>query len=733
MSSGNADFYVRPEYIKRGGWTNWDDGGKITVTKSAADLLMIFIGIFFVFMEAGLWSLIAFALFSWRRSRNSTKVGNPPLKKSKDRNALWHQQQAVLRNAGDDRTVGITYISLWLSYGWRSLGVVLRTWPVVLMALGSFAVFLIALPFITAYLMLDGQGNEVLIESPLCGWWQTSFEDDVVVASTELTNRTREAVQYADNCYESSAPSDLCDNFLAKRKLTWTGWHNTECPFAQGVCLGDKHFPAFQMETMLLDSHQDFGMNSPKSGRFSLQKTTTCAPLDVEAWSKVVDGTLEGENITEVHFGATTTDDYTFAVSNLQFLAAPDYNLVAYTSYVANESATGPVGTFIPIKQLKRADADVSVVFLNNNLISIAGINGPCRDPFFSATKRQSATFPDWYRPDHAITAIGCADQYALHDPVTNAWSSQTGMLMLGSDIDKSWGLSPRQVTAMNTLRWIIGKAGATGALVEAIGSDVLRAKKYPGVFNYFQNPLPNDQWKREVGYWFNIALASLQLQLVSIATGPAETQGMTNALPALSTGSKAYIEGLACHSQKIHSNGFKNFHRDGFIALGVVGGLLVLAPWLLIQCALLWGRRRRKAFALEWFSYGHLQLLRMANEGVGVEGWRDCDAEMPLLTNRHELLATLDTGFATGGQPHPRLRPPRAVAIVPVVAPVATGQGGEVSSDEATDGEEQSVSGETTPQAYVGTGHSIPMVTLQPQNGIQTTPGRNARNYPRP
>ncbi|CAM1507698.1 Fc.00g045460.m01.CDS01 [Cosmosporella sp. VM-42] len=665
MSNTNADFSVKSEYIHRGGWTNWNGdfttGGEITVTKSAADLLNIFIGIFFVFMESGLWSLICFALFLYRRWLNLETVGDPPTDRVRGRDAIWHQKQAILRNAGDDFSVGLSYFELWCAYGWSKSAVIWRTWPTILAALLSFTSFLVALPFVISYLLLDSQGNEVLIQSPNCGWWEASFQNDKAVASREVTNRTREAVQYADNCYESDEPSDLCDNFLMKRKLKWTRWHNTACPFGEGICLGDNTFPAFQMETMLLDSHEDFGMNAPKNDRFALQKTTTCVPLDVQTWSEVVDGTLNGENITQVYFGATSSSQYTYSVSNLQFIAGPDYKLAAYTSYASEDPASK---TFSPIKQLQRTDADISVIFLNNNMIPVTGLYGPCRDPFFSATKRQLEASPGYYLPDNPITAIGCADQYAFHNPVTGKWSNQTGMMQLGNDITKDWGLTAKQVAAMSSLRWILGNAGATGTPIQVIGSDALRARKFPGVFNNFQNPLPDDQWKNEVGYWFNIGLATLQLKFISISTGPQNQDGMENVLPALSEGTRHDYESIICNSQKIHNNSFKNFHRAGFIALAAIGGLLVFMPYIFIKSALAWGHRYKKAFVLEWVSYGQLQMLRMANEGINIEGWQDCGGEIPSLAGKN--IGSVDASLTMHGKPHPRLRQPRSDVEIP-------------------------------------------------------------------
>lgn len=295
------------------------------------------------------------------------------------------------------------------------------------------------------------------------------------------------------------------------------------------------------------------------------------------------------------------------------------------------------------------------MVFLNNNLIPVAGINGPCRDPFFSATERETGT-RGWYLPDEPITAIGCVDQYDFHNPLTNAWSNKTGILKLGNDLTKDSGLLWRQVVAMNSLRWALGEVGPTGRHIAVIGPDVIKAKKFPGIFNGFQNPLPNDQWKKEVGYWFNTRLAALQLQFIRISTGPQDTTAMINMLPTLADGSGHDVVGFICHSQKIKSGGFKNFHRAGFIALASVGGLMIMVPWLLIKCAVFWGRRRKKAFALEWISYGQLQLLRMANEGAGVEGWQKCDSEIPYLP-LDQNIASIDVEATTDGRPHPRLR----------------------------------------------------------------------------
>jgi hypothetical protein len=88
------------------------------------------------------------------------------------------------------------------------------------------------------------------------------------------------------------------------------------------------------------------------------------------------------------------------------------------SSYPANR--TTYASTFTPIEGLTCKDADVLVVFLNNNNMPIKGIDGPCSDPFFSATNQSLLKHKDFYWLDNPITAIGCTDQYAFGNPVTS-------------------------------------------------------------------------------------------------------------------------------------------------------------------------------------------------------------------------------------------------------------------------------------------------------------------------
>ncbi|KAF7554654.1 hypothetical protein G7046_g6760 [Stylonectria norvegica] len=628
--ASNPNFYIRPEFVHRGAWTNWDAaskmaGGQLTMTKASAELLAVFIGIFIVFVEGGLWVLITYGCFNYnhryRRRRFTTATPANPAANAYPE-GLYHQQQTTLRNESSSIAIGTAFIKLWRAWGRRNPKVIMSTWPLIVGALASFAIFLVALPFVVAYALLDNQGDAILIRSPNCGFWIASFPENAVTASTAQTNQSWEAATYVDSCYESDAPSSLCDKFLPQRRLPMFAWSTAECPFAKEMCLSQEKYPAHKLQTKVLDSHEDFGINSPSNRRVKFQRTTTCAPLAVGSFTKSVPGVLPDEETAAVFFGPSTDNKYTYGVSNYEVVGRPGYTLDVVWSYPQNGSTYSSL--FTPIKGLRRSDADVSIVFLNNNRMPIQGTDGPCRDPFFSATKKPLDSTPSYYWPDDPLTAIGCIDQYEFGDSNSRRW---TGPMSLGDVTNagpfiEEWGLSKRQAAAMITISWSLGQGGGIAPVIAGLNEEALWAKKYPGVFSGFQNPIPNDQWKKEVSHWFKIGLAKLQLGLVNVAAGPPDPSlvGLENTLPKLagSAGAEDMIS-MICNAQKVHNLEFKNYHLSGFVALAVIGGLLIIVPGLVRWC-IVWGWGDRE-HVQSWISYDllHLRPASVARPQTGV------------------------------------------------------------------------------------------------------------------
>lgn len=266
---------------------------------------------------------------------------------------------------------------------------------------------------------------------------------------------------------------------------------------------------------------------------------------------------------------------------------------------------------------------------------------GPVKDPFFySDVPSGEVNDPDWFLAPKVLTAIGCVEHYAFRNPDKPHLSSFNSSVLVWSGgtveertelIEKETDLiagklelNQKQKATLQLAIWSLAGAGPIGRMVGTVGISALRAVKDPGIYQRTQNPLPDDQWKKEVQYWVNIGLAALQQEFVRFAAGPLNNDGLV-------PGPRVAKDGV-CDMQKIKQTDFKNFRRPGFIALAAIGGFLIVVPWVIIKLVIGLGKRRQWLFVLEWISYSEQQLLRMANEGAGVQGWQGCDEDVPFI-----------------------------------------------------------------------------------------------------
>jgi hypothetical protein len=274
------------------------------------------------------------------------------------------------------------------------------------------------------------------------------------------------------------------------------------------------------------------------------------------------------------------------------------------------------------------------------------------------------------------LTAIGCVEQFEFRNPARGDdgdWTdpmSITGYIYSFGErkgrtedqtktISETLGLNAKQEATLQLLLWSLTASGSIGDMIATIGSSALRARKDPGTYGRTQNPLPSNHWENEVAYWVNIGLATLQLQFVQFAAGPLKQENVINR-PAMAD--------MLCDAQMIKHPEFENFRRSGFISLAVLGSFFIFFPWIFLKVTVLLGRRQGWESVLEWISYGEMQLLRMANEGAGVEGWEGCDEEVPF-NEATEVARVVDLGpVVVGDAPivieeekppaaHPRMR----------------------------------------------------------------------------
>lgn len=260
------------------------------------------------------------------------------------------QQQVIFRNSASP---GGAAWSFWQQFcNWRSHAphTVLRTLPWAAFALIYLAVFGILSIFASAAIT-KSEGNDRLIRGPKgsCGYLSANYSDPALtqLLDKKTLNDSFTAAEYAKNCYGGNYNSLTCGTF-PKPSLHYTVNQNASCPFQGGICkISDT--AAFEMDTGLLDTHEDLGINAPPADRIKYRKMTTCAPLQTRSFGggllgrivpfsqqNVTDKGIDGDYIVEYLYGpvAGTGIEPTFYLNNHSILDSTGYSV----SWVSRET-----------------------------------------------------------------------------------------------------------------------------------------------------------------------------------------------------------------------------------------------------------------------------------------------------------------------------------------------------------------------------------------------------------
>lgn len=186
--------------------------------------------------------------------------------------ALFRQQQALLRTLPASNNVLTDTLKLWWSWKGKARRPFLRSIIIILLAF-MFTSATLAASIFSSFIVSTGD-LVVLIDSPFCGWvrperLQTRAYADPVFAT---------ATPYADNCYSNGTGklSRVCDVFL-QPNITFNV-QQVSCPF-DSMCQSDV---AVSLDSALLDVNQAFGMNLPSKNRVQYRKKTTCGVLPTD-------------------------------------------------------------------------------------------------------------------------------------------------------------------------------------------------------------------------------------------------------------------------------------------------------------------------------------------------------------------------------------------------------------------------------------------------------------------
>lgn len=264
--SNTRDFY-------QGNWINWSHGrifgATITLNRRDAGLLIAFIALFVTLTGTAFWRIACFALHHY-------------FSKEAPRDGLYHQRQAILRNSANGASGLCTLTQLVWAWRNHTSHLYRRLLPVVILTilcLGAFATASIFSSKIstateTEVLVSSARGSSINLTSP---------DLDLARLSTiyypYLTQRQKNFANYALQCYTNASNPEECRTYIRKQ-LPLSVDRNASCPLSGEIC--KSAFGNIEIDSVFLNSNDDFGMNNPPRERFLYRNFLRCAPLITE-------------------------------------------------------------------------------------------------------------------------------------------------------------------------------------------------------------------------------------------------------------------------------------------------------------------------------------------------------------------------------------------------------------------------------------------------------------------
>lgn len=254
-----------------GFWINWT-GGKIlgsTLTLSAGNgrYLVALLALFVRVAGANCWGIICYVVFRLRS-------------KATGHDGLFYQHQTILRNVSSDSSA--IWQLLQSGYHWRGRTPkpALRSLQFVALATFHLALFALAGTFSSH---VTSAGSEVLLAPEGCGVWSFQVPTTNVLQAYGSLIFAREnlaqAFRLAPACYTGTQAISSEECPLPGRNLpSWSLSLNGTCPFADPLCAGNL---TVALDSGLIDSLYDLGINSRPEERIQYRQTYTCSPLDI--------------------------------------------------------------------------------------------------------------------------------------------------------------------------------------------------------------------------------------------------------------------------------------------------------------------------------------------------------------------------------------------------------------------------------------------------------------------
>lgn len=273
--------------IYRGVWINWSRGpilgSTLTLTRRNGDLLIAFVALFVTIVGTSFWRIACFFIHNLYSSEAP-------------RDGLYHQRQAILRNSANGSSGLVSLVQALWAWRQKSKDPFKRIFPIITFAIVCLCAWATASGLSSR--ISTGVGNEVLISSSNCGMIVFRRQPSAEFVGTKLlhffANNMQSQSTYAQQCYAKDTNLANCQTYVKKRLVSQVN-RNATCPFQSKMCRFQNG--NIRIDTGLLDTHEDLGLNLPRSQRLQIRTTTDCAPIVMEGYKKDVE--IPFQNVSE--------------------------------------------------------------------------------------------------------------------------------------------------------------------------------------------------------------------------------------------------------------------------------------------------------------------------------------------------------------------------------------------------------------------------------------------------
>lgn len=202
------------------------------------------------------------------------------------KDALFRQQQALLRTLPSPSTVLADSIKLWWAWRNKTNRPFFRSILLIFLALLTTAGTISASIF--SSLVVDSSDLTVLVKSPFCGSPPPKDRSDRANGYAPVVAEAAE--KYGPLCSRDFAAENVtvaqgCDAFV-NRYINFNT-SREDCPFEKSMCVADRGGEAFVMDSLLLDANKEFGLNLPADSEIRYRRKTTCSVLSVQNHTKI--------------------------------------------------------------------------------------------------------------------------------------------------------------------------------------------------------------------------------------------------------------------------------------------------------------------------------------------------------------------------------------------------------------------------------------------------------------